>query len=71
MSTLAHEHTKEALGRRPNTPQVFLTRGCWSGQSDQRKLLPGQTDPWHKKRGVWAGDRRRAKRAGMPKKVKS
>jgi hypothetical protein len=46
-----------ALGRRPNTPQVFLLGDVGSGRAT-KELLPGQTDPWHKKRGVWAGDRR-------------
>ena len=59
MSTLAHEHTKPALGRRPSTPQVELLSGARDGQSDEG--APAR--PMHHltaKRGVQAGDRRRA-----------
>ena len=55
-----------ALGRRPNTPQVFVARDCWIGQSDEGATARPYR-PLTEKRGVWAGDRRRAKRAGMPK----
>ena len=48
MSTLAHEHTKPALGRRLSTPQVELLSGARDGQSDQRKLLHGRCNTWQR-----------------------
>ena len=57
-----------ALGRRPGTPQVEMLSGARDGQSDEG--APAR--PLHHlvaKRGVQAGDRPRAKRGGMPKKL--
>ena len=39
---------KNALGRRPSTPQVELLSGARDGQSDQRKLLPGRCNTWQR-----------------------
>ena len=58
-----------ALGRRPDTPQVEQLSGARDGQSDEG--APAR--PMHHlagQRGVWAGDRPRVKRGGMPKRVK-
>ena len=57
---------KNALGRRPNTPQVEQLSGARDGQSDEG--APAR--PMHHlavKRGVWAGDRRRACEPECPK----
>ena len=60
----------KGLGRRPGTPQAGTPSGARDRQSDGGAPA-GPMQHLAELRGVQAGDRPRAKRGGMPKKVKS